>query len=62
MRWRQEASPSRNIKSKTEGGQTMTYNYNTSLNRLTSITGANARTFAYDAYGNVTHNGLQGFI
>jgi RHS repeat-associated protein len=39
----------------------MTYNYNTSVNRLTSITGANAMTFGYDAYGNVTSNGAHGF-
>jgi RHS repeat-associated protein len=50
-----------NLKTKTEGGQAMTYNYNTSLNRLTGITGANPRSFTYDAYGNVTNNGLQGF-
>jgi RHS repeat-associated protein len=50
-----------NILSKAEGGATMTYNYNTSLNRLASITGANAMTFSYDERGNVTDNGNHGF-
>lgn len=39
----------------------MTYVYNATVNRLTGITGANARTFSYDAYGNVTNNGVHGF-
>jgi len=50
-----------NVKTKTEGGQAMTDAYNTSVNRLTSITGANARTFSYDSFGNVTNNGIHGF-
>lgn len=38
------------------------YNYNTSLNRLTSITGANAMSFSYDERGNVTNNGNNDFV
>ncbi|MDZ7644941.1 MAG: hypothetical protein U5K76_12435 [Woeseiaceae bacterium] len=39
----------------------MTYNYNYTVHRLTSISGANAQSFGYDAYGNVTSNGSHGF-
>ncbi len=39
----------------------MTYNYTASSTKLSSITGANARTFSYDAYGNVTGNSLHTF-
>lgn len=48
-----------NIKSKTENAQSMSYHYDTTLNRLTSITGSNARTYSYDAHGNVTGDGNQ---
>jgi RHS repeat-associated protein len=39
----------------------MTYGYQASTNRLTAITGANARSFSYDAYGNVLSNGVHSF-
>lgn len=39
----------------------MTYGYQASTNRLTAITGANARSFGYDAYGNVLSNGVHSF-
>ncbi|MDP2714944.1 RHS repeat-associated core domain-containing protein [Rheinheimera sp.] len=49
-----------NITQKTLGNQSLTYAYNTS-NRLTGISGAVSRTFAYDSRGNVTNNGQRAF-
>lgn len=38
------------------------YNYNTSLNRLSSVTGAGQTySFSYDSQGNVSNNGTRGF-
>ena len=50
-----------NITSKAEGNESMTYNYNTSLNRLSSITGDNARSFTYDERGNVTDDNVHDY-
>jgi RHS repeat-associated protein len=48
-----------NIKSKTLGTQALTYNYNNSTNRLTSVTGG--YSFCYDGRGTVTNNGKRNF-
>lgn len=53
--------PVGNITSKSKGTQSLTYNYDFSRNRLSSISGAYNYSFGYDIYGNVTANGRNTF-
>jgi YD repeat-containing protein len=50
-----------NITSQTFPGLSLTYAYNPTVNRLTSITGGRGWTFSYDAQGNVTNDGSTAF-
>jgi len=50
-----------NITSKNLGSETDTFNYDTN-NNLTSVTGAHARTYAYDNRGNAISDGLHDFV
>lgn len=50
-----------NIKSKTMGSLSLTFNYD-SKNRLDNTTGGKAYNFQYDARGNVANNGSYGLI
>lgn len=48
-----------NLTAKTVGSTTSYYNYNTTTNRLSSVTGG--YNFSYDDRGNVSHNGKRAF-
>jgi len=48
-----------NLTAKTVAGTTSYYNYNTTTNRLSSVTGG--YNFSYDDRGNVSHNGKRAF-
>ena len=49
-----------NIKIKNMGTHSLTYQYN-SKNQLSRISGSRNASFQYDIYGNVSHNGSNGF-
>lgn len=51
-----------NLKSQNFGGATVNYQYDTAKNLLTSTSGARTYQYTYDNYGNVTHNGLHGYV
>lgn len=51
-----------NITNQTFGSATLNYSYNGTTNRLSSVSGyKNYSSFGYDAYGNVTGNGINAF-
>ena len=50
-----------NFQTKSVGSQSLTYHYDTTTNRLTSISGGLAAAFAYDAYGDITQIGAEKF-
>jgi YD repeat-containing protein len=50
------------ITSQLLGSTSLNYAYDSTTNRLTSISGTRAYTFSYDVYGNVTNNGTNAFI
>ena len=50
-----------NIRSSTLGSRTLSHNVDPATNRLTSLSGSQSLGLAYDANGNITQRGSQGF-
>lgn len=50
-----------NITSQNFGAFNLTYTYDAPTQRLQSVSGSKTYAFAYDAYGNVSHNGAMSF-
>jgi RHS repeat-associated protein len=53
--------PLDNLRSSTVGARTLVHNIDAATNRLTSLSGSQSVAFAYDANGNITQRGTQGF-
>ena len=51
-----------NLRASTVGGRSLSHNIDAATNRLASLSGSQSVGFAYDANGNLTQRGAQGFV